>query len=325
MRGVRDPDVVVELVLRGEREPGAVGVAVDVVGLERIEALLHAHAHPRRHDRRQHPDLADVEPLLARPAVRAPLHRRRERRVVGPEILRAAEVDVADDLRSVRVQRGDGRGRIVEPVDVEHLHAGVGGHRSLQLPVPADRRRRRRSPVRAPRRGMRDRTHPNRAGRPRLGTDPDAVPRRDPERVLLAVGQPGDDLARLLGMELPGLEPLLADERPHEVRVDSRAVDVQRRSPPDGRVSVPADRLRRARRRRRGRAQQRHGPDATWVRARVRSGPAPHRLRSRTQRDATATNDATSATHDVPTCDALVRMLSMLTSVAPVGEMRGRS
>src|SRR5688500_8158556 len=69
VRLVREHHVVPQLVAPAEREPGSVRVAVDVVELDRVEALAFAHVEAPLHDRAQHRAAADVEPALPRPSV----------------------------------------------------------------------------------------------------------------------------------------------------------------------------------------------------------------------------------------------------------------
>src|ERR1700742_3678111 len=105
---VGDPAVVAELIGAGEREAGVVFPAGDVVGLDRVEALLRAEIEPLVHDRREAVEVTDVEPTLVRKAfVALAQDRFREPRGVGPVFLPAADVDITDRLGTVTVDRAD--------------------------------------------------------------------------------------------------------------------------------------------------------------------------------------------------------------------------
>ena len=121
-----------------QREPGIGGGRVHQIRFDAVEATFRADVEPRRHDRPQHVDLPDVEPLLVGPAIdRVALHRFRELRGVGAVVLPAANFDVADHLAAGRVQRSHHARVVLQPVDV--VHRGVHGlvDRDLQLPLPA--------------------------------------------------------------------------------------------------------------------------------------------------------------------------------------------
>ena len=75
-------------------------------------------------------------------AQRVALDRVRELRVVGPEALRCADVDVADHPLALRVQGRDRRGRVAHAVDVVGRDRPVEVQRVAQLPVPRERARR---------------------------------------------------------------------------------------------------------------------------------------------------------------------------------------
>ena len=92
---------------RGQREAAVVRVAVEVVGLDRVEPLRPAHRDPCAQDRREQRELADVEPALARPAVgrRAGV---RESAVVRAPVLRRPGVEVADDVAPGAVESRHG-------------------------------------------------------------------------------------------------------------------------------------------------------------------------------------------------------------------------
>jgi hypothetical protein len=66
-----DPLVIGQLLSGGEVEAGVVLIAVDVVGLDRVKALLGAHRKARAHDRLEHRQLGDVQPVLAGPTLYA--------------------------------------------------------------------------------------------------------------------------------------------------------------------------------------------------------------------------------------------------------------
>ena len=128
--------VVGELVGRRQREPGLVGVAVHVVELDSVESGLLAAIDADAHDRPQHGRLADVEPLLAGPAVLAAEHRGRELAGVGSPVLPGAGVHVTDGMPAAGMDGVDGGrgqravvardGLVDVEVDVPHLGADGG-------------------------------------------------------------------------------------------------------------------------------------------------------------------------------------------------------
>ena len=118
---VGEHPVVGQLVGRGQGEAGVPVVAVDQVGLDRVEALLAAQVEPRGHDRAQDVEPADVEQTFPGEAARIAQDGVREGGVVGPELLGRAHVDVADDLAPGPVQRRDRLGARLDAVDVEHV------------------------------------------------------------------------------------------------------------------------------------------------------------------------------------------------------------
>ena len=123
-----------DVVALGDGEAGRVGVRVVDVRLDAIEALLGAHRDPGL-DHRGDLGVVDVQVLLVGVStLRAPEGRRGKLRVVGAVGLRSADLDVADDLLAERVQRGDVRGRVVEPVDV--VDERIRGRRALVGRVP---------------------------------------------------------------------------------------------------------------------------------------------------------------------------------------------
>jgi hypothetical protein len=114
-----DPAVEAKLVFPGQREAGVVGVAVDVVRFDRVEALARAAVEAVVEDRRQDPDPADVEPALLRvPLVAPALDRLRETAGVGPVALPAADVEVADGPAALPVKLADDLSADVEAVDL---------------------------------------------------------------------------------------------------------------------------------------------------------------------------------------------------------------
>ena len=138
--GIRHPGVEAQLVGGAEREAGVVRVALDVVGLDGVEALARAGVEALSHDRLQHAERPDVEPPFLREArevvAEDPL---RELAGVGAVRLPGADVDVADRP-------------VVLSVDPRHVPAAdvhvdvVDGRRHrevdlpLELPLPGVRR-----------------------------------------------------------------------------------------------------------------------------------------------------------------------------------------
>lgn len=88
--GVGEEQVVCGLVCGGEGESGVVGVAVDVVEFDAVEAFLGAEVEAGFHDRGEDVELADVEPFLSWPSVRVAFDRVGERVGVGAELFPAA-------------------------------------------------------------------------------------------------------------------------------------------------------------------------------------------------------------------------------------------
>ena len=132
--------VVVQLRGRGEREAGTVGVAVDVVRIDRVAPLADRQVHAGAHHG-AHAGGARVQPALARPAVQRIAERSGgELPGVGAPVLERAGAEVADHLASSGAKRGDRRGAGVEEIDV----VGARGHRrverSLQLDLPGSSR-----------------------------------------------------------------------------------------------------------------------------------------------------------------------------------------
>jgi hypothetical protein len=127
-----------------QREAGVVGVAVDVVRLDAVEALVHARVQSRPQHRRQDIAFTDVEPLFALPTVEF-LAQHFGRRLIGirTPILPAARTDVADYDSPLFVKRRDCVSIGVEKIDVVHVHVErrVYGQ-PLQLPLPGGVQRR---------------------------------------------------------------------------------------------------------------------------------------------------------------------------------------
>jgi len=92
---VCQPGVEVDLVLRAEREAAGVKIAIDVVGVNAVEAFGLAQVEARAQEGRQQVNLADVQPPLAGPA-RVVIAERRGGilRGVGPPLLPGAGVQV---------------------------------------------------------------------------------------------------------------------------------------------------------------------------------------------------------------------------------------
>src|SRR5829696_6822799 len=74
VRQVGDHVVERELVVGGDVEAGALGVAVHPVGLSRIRALLGAQVEAGGDQRPEHVEAADVEPALVLPALNGTAH-----------------------------------------------------------------------------------------------------------------------------------------------------------------------------------------------------------------------------------------------------------
>ncbi len=130
--------VVAELVVRGQREAAVLVVRLDGVGFDGVEALLPAHVEAGRHQRLQLVELADVEPLLALPAVARALEGLGEGGGVGAEVLPGTGVDVADHLAALGVQRGDHGGVGLEAVDVVDRDVDGLVHAAAELPLPGE-------------------------------------------------------------------------------------------------------------------------------------------------------------------------------------------
>jgi hypothetical protein len=132
-----DPAVEAELVAGGEREPGLVLVAGEVVRLDPVEPLAPAAVDAAAEDRRQQVDAADVEPALVGVAlVGATENGLREASRIGPVALPGADVEVADRPPALAVQPGDGSGPDFEAVDLEDARIDGEVDLPLQLPLP---------------------------------------------------------------------------------------------------------------------------------------------------------------------------------------------
>jgi len=137
-----DPAVEAQLVLPRQREAGVVGVTVDVVRLDRVEALAGAAVEAVVEDRRQDPDPADVEPaFLWVPLVALALDRLRETAGVGPVALPAADVEVADGPAALPVKLADDLSADVEAVDLVDQRGNRRVDPPLKLPLPGCGRR----------------------------------------------------------------------------------------------------------------------------------------------------------------------------------------
>ena len=138
MRRVREPRVEVELVARRQREAGGVGVAVDVVEIDAVEALRLALIEACVQDRLEDGLLADVEPaLVVESADRIPFDRVRVRARVGPEGLPGAGVEIADHTVPGRVEGGYRLRRRVEQVHLVERRVERLVERARELDLPA--------------------------------------------------------------------------------------------------------------------------------------------------------------------------------------------
>jgi hypothetical protein len=136
------PAVESQLVGGGEREPGLVFVAGDVVGLDRVEPLVPAAVEAAAEDRRKQVDAADVEPALIRVAgVGAAEDGLGEATGVRPVVLPGADVEVTDRPPPLAVQRRDGLGGDFEAVDLVDPGLDREVDLALQLPLPGGGRR----------------------------------------------------------------------------------------------------------------------------------------------------------------------------------------
>ena len=70
--GGRDEAIEPKLILRPQRKAGVVGIPIDVVGLDCVEALAPATVQAGAQDGLQGAQPADVEPALAGPSVQLP-------------------------------------------------------------------------------------------------------------------------------------------------------------------------------------------------------------------------------------------------------------
>jgi len=106
----------------GDRKAGVGSVTVDIVGIDGHKALAFAQVEPRAHGRREHRQLADVEPALARPAgKRFAADGGWERLRVRAPVLPATRAHVADCVLALSVQRRDGRFSDIEQVEIDGL------------------------------------------------------------------------------------------------------------------------------------------------------------------------------------------------------------
>lgn len=144
---VRQPAVEANLVHRGQVKARVVGVAVDVVEFDPVEALSHARRHPLREDRAQ-ARVADVDPALARPALELGAEDRvRVATCVCTPPLPRTGAQVAHRPAAATVQAPHERRGRVGRIDVEHVDSPPNAQLALQL--PRERRRDRRIPTAA--------------------------------------------------------------------------------------------------------------------------------------------------------------------------------
>src|SRR5205814_955181 len=128
VRKVGKVRIELQLIVRGERKPGTILIAVDVVPLDGIEAGLHALLRARREDRTEEVDATDVHPTFTRPTVLPSEHDARVLVRVRTPVLPGAGVQVADRARALGVD-GARRGGI-------HLvDASVDGAVDVQVDV----------------------------------------------------------------------------------------------------------------------------------------------------------------------------------------------
>jgi len=115
----RDPSIVSKLVGSSQRESGDVGVAIYVVWFDCVKALVFAHLEAGFHYWAESTDLADVKPVLSRPADYPETFRRgREGTRVGPAIFKGAKAHIAHSMKVRGVHRGDQARIRVKPIHV---------------------------------------------------------------------------------------------------------------------------------------------------------------------------------------------------------------
>jgi hypothetical protein len=128
-----------QLVRGGKREPGDIGVAVDVIGFDRVKAFGLSHLEARFHHWAENADLAEVKPLLPGSAGYSnALHRGREGTGVGTPIFIGSEAHIAHGMNVGRVNCGNQARICVKPIPVIHLYIqkATNGRHSRKLPLP---------------------------------------------------------------------------------------------------------------------------------------------------------------------------------------------
>ena len=119
MGEVGDRPVVRQLVRVRERVPRVVRVTIDFIRFDGIEALGLADLEPCAHDREQHVESADVQPLRTLPvAVLLATHGEREGTRIGSVGLECANVHVTDHGCSACMECSHDTGRVVLGIDV---------------------------------------------------------------------------------------------------------------------------------------------------------------------------------------------------------------
>src|SRR6185295_3906211 len=113
--------VIVDLVLGRQREACAVGVTVDVVGLQSVKALAFAGGDTVGHDS-AHIRGPDVDPVLSRPAVASALVGRGKAVSIGAPVLIGSGRDVANGLDTLGVHSCNEGRRGIHTIHVVHLN-----------------------------------------------------------------------------------------------------------------------------------------------------------------------------------------------------------